>query len=69
MLTCRSCTNFFVQGDFSSARSRAALRLLVLLLKLQQPKSVKKGKGKEKKDDLDDLDTALAELSKGASKF
>ncbi|KAG1838707.1 transcriptional repressor TCF25-domain-containing protein [Suillus subluteus] len=32
--------------------------------KLQQPKSVKKGKGKEKKKDgLDDLDTALAELS------
>lgn len=32
--------------------------------KLQQPKSSKKGKGKEKKDGLDDLDTALAELSK-----
>src|SRR5260370_33143055 len=39
MLTCRSCTNFFVQGDFSSARSRAALRLLVLLLKLSHAES------------------------------
>jgi hypothetical protein len=39
MLTCRSCTNFFVQGDFSSDRSRAALRLLVLLLKLSHAES------------------------------
>jgi hypothetical protein len=39
MLTCRSCTNFFVQGDFGSARSRAALRLLVLLLKLSHAES------------------------------
>jgi hypothetical protein len=32
--------------------------------RLQQPKPVKRGKGKEKKNDgLDDLDTALAELS------
>src|SRR5450830_1427174 len=39
MLTCRSCTRFFVQGDFNSARSRAALRLFGLLLKLSQAES------------------------------
>jgi hypothetical protein len=39
MLTCRSCVNFCAQGDFSSARSRAALRLLGLLLKLSHAES------------------------------
>jgi hypothetical protein len=39
MLTCRSCTNFFVQGDFSSSRAHAALRLLGLLLKLSHAES------------------------------
>ena len=29
MLTCRACSNFTVNGDFSSARSRAALRLSI----------------------------------------
>jgi hypothetical protein len=39
MLTCRSRVNFCAQGDFSSARSRAALRLLGLLLKLSHAES------------------------------
>src|SRR5471032_622229 len=39
MLTCRSRVNFCAQGDFNSARSRAALRLLGLLLKLSQAES------------------------------
>jgi hypothetical protein len=39
MLTCRSRGKFCAQGDFSSARSRAALRLLGLLLKLSHPES------------------------------
>ena len=39
MLTCRSGVNFCAQGYFSSARSRAALRLLGLLLKLSHAES------------------------------
>ena len=40
MLTCRSRVNFCAQGDFSSAKSRAALRLLgLLLLKLSHAES------------------------------
>ena len=39
MLTCRSRVNFCAQGDFSSAKSRAALRLLGLLLKLSHAES------------------------------
>src|ERR1700729_1873591 len=39
MLTCRSRGKFCAQGDFSSARSRAALRLLGLLLKLSHAES------------------------------
>lgn len=39
MFTWRSCVNFCAQGDFSSARSRAALRLFGLLLKLSHAES------------------------------